>query len=189
MSEIILASKSPTRAKILKNYNVSFKQVDVDFDEDALKISIPKIFVYRATKGKLESYLRSNSLETPVLCADTVVCANNEILRKAKDENDARQILEKQSGNSVWILTCMMYKSKKLEFIDLSVTKYLFMPFETNKIEEYLLSDEWRGKAGACMVEGFCRQYIRQVIGLQSTAMGLSVEKLMPILKLNNAIL
>lgn len=43
-------------------------------------------------------------------------------------------------------------------------------------LHHYLESDEWRGKAGACMVE-FCKSYIEKVVGLESTAMGLSVEK------------
>jgi len=30
------------------------------------------------------------------------------------------------------------------------------------------------------MVEGFCKKYIKEVIGLESTAMGLQAEKLMP---------
>jgi len=33
------------------------------------------------------------------------------------------------------------------------------------------------------MVEGFCKKYIKSVQGYESTAMGLSVEKLLPWLK------
>ncbi len=33
-------------------------------------------------------------------------------------------------------------------------------------------------KAGAIMVEGFCKPYIKSVVGYESTAMGLCVEKL-----------
>lgn len=180
---LILASKSPTRAKILKKFGINFTQMGVSFDEDMLKFTKPKDFVYHATKGKMQEYLSLNNLDTPVLCADTVVCADGEILRKAKDRDDAREILQKQSGNTVSILTCMIYKSKKMEFVDLSVTKYMFLPFDADKLELYLKSDEWKGKAGACMVEGFCKQYIKKVTGLQSTAMGLSIEKLIPFLK------
>ena len=39
------------------------------------------------------------------------------------------------------------------------------------------------GKAGAIMVEGFCKPYIKSVDGYESTAMGLCVEKLLPYLK------
>ncbi len=185
---LILASKSPTRAKILKKFGINFTQIRVNFDEEALQYIKLKDFVYHATQGKMQAYLSHNNLNIPVLCADTVVCVNEQILRKAKDKDDAREILLKQSGNIVSILTCMIYKSKRMEFIDLSATKYLFMPFETDKLELYLESDEWKDKAGACMVEGFCKPYIKKVTGFQSTAMGLSIEKLIPFLKLDHVL-
>ncbi|MFK5882421.1 MAG: septum formation inhibitor Maf [Sulfurospirillum sp.] len=185
---LILASKSKTRALILKSHGVEFSQIGIDFDEDSLEYSKPRDFVYYATKGKMETYLSKYDLEIPVLCADTVVCADDIILRKAKDVEDARKILLRQSGNSVSILTCMIYKSYKMEFIDLNATKYLFSPFDMGELDIYLKSDEWRGKAGACMVEGFCKKYIKEVIGLQSTAMGLGIEKLMPFLELNDVL-
>lgn len=36
------------------------------------------------------------------------------------------------------------------------------------------------------MVEGFCKPYIQSVKGLESTAMGLSIEKLIPFLNSNS---
>ncbi|MCK4442199.1 MAG: Maf family protein, partial [Sulfurovaceae bacterium] len=41
----------------------------------------------------------------------------------------------------------------------------------------------WDGKAGGCMVEGFCKKYIQKVEGYESTAMGLQVERLIGWLK------
>ncbi|AFL69020.1 septum formation inhibitor Maf [Sulfurospirillum barnesii] len=182
MQHIVLGSSSPTRAEILKAHGIAFIQRECGFDEEQLCISEPAHFVYHATKGKMQSYLEHYDLELPVLCADTVVTANREILRKAKNVEDARRILTLQSGNTVSILTCMMYKSKTFELIDLSATHYLFRPFDKASLEAYLQGEEWKGKAGACMVEGFCKSYIKEVVGLQSTAMGLSIEKLIPFL-------
>ena len=183
MQPIVLGSSSLTRAQLLQKFGIPFTQRECGFDEEQLRISEPAHFVYHATKGKMQSYLERYDLEFPVLCADTVVTANGEILRKAKDKEDARRILEAQSGNKVSILTCMMYKSSTCELIDLSTTDYLFLPFDKVSLEAYLQTDEWRGKAGACMVEGFCKSYIKEVVGLESTAMGLSVEKLLPFLQ------
>lgn len=182
MQTIVLGSSSITRAELLTRFGVPFIQRDAGFDEESLCINDPAHFVYHATKGKMQSYFETYDLEMPVLCADTVVTANGEILRKAKDKEDARRILKAQSGNTVSILTCMIYKSKICELIDLSSTDYLFLPFDEQSLDAYLQSDEWRGKAGACMVEGFCKSYIKEVRGLESTAMGLSVEKLLPFL-------
>jgi len=85
-----------------------------------------------------------------------------------------------QSGSDVAIITCMVYKSKEKMFIDLSDTVYTFAPFDETDMVRYIASGEWRGKAGACMVEGFCKPYIRSVRGYESCAMGLTVEKLLP---------
>ena len=126
--------------------------------------------------------MRGFGLEIPILVADTVVTANDKILRKAKDRDDARRILKLQSGNRVSIITCMIYKSKQKEFLNLAVTDYLFEKFDEDALEKYLETDDWKGKAGACMVEGFCQKYIKEMIGYESTAMGLCVENLLEFL-------
>lgn len=179
-----MASNSQTRAELLAKAGIEFVQKAASFDEESLDIKDPIEFVYRATKGKMNSFLLENPLEsTPVLCADTVVTSKGKLLRKAKNKEDAREILLAQSGSVVSIVTCMILKSEKLEFIDLSATEYFFLEFEKTALEAYLLSNEWEDKAGACMVEGFCKNYIKEVIGYESTAMGLCVEKLVPFLK------
>lgn len=178
-----LGSSSITRAELLRNAGIPFIQESVDFDEDSILASSPKNFVYQATLGKYKVNLERFGCEDfPLLVADTVVTAQGKILRKAKDEADARAILEMQSGSEVSIITCMIYKTPRLELIDISSTRYFFNPFDTIKLERFLRSGEWRGKAGACMVEGFCKAYIREVRGYESTAMGLSVEVLKPFL-------
>ncbi len=182
---IRLASGSETRAKLLREAGIKFIQSPVDFDEEALlaKFSDPKEFVCAAARGKMQEALRHYGLEIPIVVADTVVTADGEILRKAKDEAEARAILQKQSDNRVDIITCMIYKDKNRTVEDLDTTSYYFAPFKKEDLERYLKSGEWRGKAGACMVEGFCKKYIKQVKGRESTAMGLQVERLEEIAK------
>ena len=176
---IRLASGSETRAMLLKNANVEFVQESVDFDEDSIVASSPKNFVYQATLRKYEVNLKVFGFEDyPLLVADTVVTSQNQILRKAKCKDDARNILMTQSGNITSIVTCMIYHSKEKKIIDISQTDYIFGDFDLEDLELYLESGEWRGKAGACMVEGFCKSYIKEVHGLESTAMGLNVEVL-----------
>lgn len=180
---IRLASSSITRAELLKAAGIPFIQESIDFDEDSIIATSPKNFVYQATLGKYKVNLEKfGCSDYPLLVADTVVTAQGKILRKAKDEVDARMILETQSGSEVAIITCMIYKTPRVEIIDISSTHYFFDLFDPQEVENYLRSGEWRGKAGACMVEGFCKPYIREVRGYESTAMGLCVEILQPFL-------
>jgi len=176
---IRLGSNSPTRALILKNANINFIQNGGTFDEDSIKTTNPKSFCYEATKGKFEElYKKYGVKQMPLLVADSVVTSNGLLLRKAKDKNDARRMLEIQSGNKTSVITCMIYKSQEKEIIDVSITTYLFEKFNQNHMNEYINSGECFGKAGAIMVEGFCKPYIKSVQGYESTAMGLCVEKL-----------
>lgn len=176
---IRLGSNSPTRAKILKEHNINFIQNGGNFDEDSITTTNPKSFVYEATLGKYTELIKKYGCEDmPLLVADSVVTANGELLRKAKDEEDARRMLQLQSGNKTSVITCMIFKSKNKELIDISITTYEFKKFDEKDMEEYIKSDECYGKAGAIMVEGFCKPYIKNVVGYESTAMGLCVEKL-----------
>ncbi|MDH4944483.1 septum formation inhibitor Maf [Sulfurimonas sp. C5] len=176
---IRLASSSETRALLLRNAGIDFIQESVEFDEETIVATSPKNFVYQATLGKYEANYKAFGIEDyPLLVADTVVTSQNQILRKAKCVDDARNILMTQSGNITSIITCLIYHSTKQKIIDISKTDYIFADFNQDALDAYLQSGEWRGKAGACMVEGFCKSYIKEVRGYESTAMGLSVEVL-----------
>ena len=181
---INLCSSSDSRALLLNNFGIAFIQKSPDYDEEQITTTVAKDFVYTASKGKLDAAIREFGLEIPLLCADTVIAASDgTILRKAKDVEDARRILNIQSGSTISIISSVHYKSKTLAFSDISATHYHFAPFEKADLEAYLESDLWQGKAGGCMVEGFCKKYIISVDGYESTAMGLQVECLLPWIK------
>jgi len=179
--QICLCSQSESRALLLNNFGIDFIQKSADYDEEQITTIIAKDFVYTASKGKLEAAVREFGLDMPLLCADTVIAAaDGSILRKAKDIEDARRILNIQSGSTISIISSLHYKSKTLAFSDISATHYHFASFAEDDLDAYLESGLWRGKAGGCMVEGFCKKYIKSVDGYESTAMGLQVEVLLP---------
>ncbi len=178
---VCLCSASESRALLLKNFGIEFIQKVPQYDEEQITATIAKDFVYTASKGKLEAAVSEFGLETPLLCADTVIAAaDGTILRKPKNMEDARRILQIQSGSEISIISSVHYRSKKLLFTDISATHYYFDPFDLKDLEAYLQGGLWEGKAGGCMVEGFCKKYIRSVRGYESTAMGLQVETLLP---------
>ena len=178
---ICLCSQSESRALLLKNFGVDFIQKSADYDEEQIGTLIAKDFVYTASKGKLEAAIRKFGLDIPLLCSDTVIAAyDGTILRKPKNIEDARRILTMQSGSTISIISSLHYKSKTLAFSDISATHYHFASFKEKDLESYLQSGLWQGKAGGCMVEGFCKKYILSVDGYESTAMGLQVECLVP---------
>lgn len=180
---IVLCSSSPTRAKILQNFGVDFVQKGCEFDEDSLQTKTPKTFVYEAVKGKFHCCKKRFGLDMPLLAADTVVEHQGQILRKAKDMDEARRMLKLQSGSKVSIMSALMFESKEFFISDISTTVYELHSFDEDDLNRYLQSGLWQGKAGAIMVEGFCKKYIKSVRGFESTAMGLQVEKILPYIK------
>jgi len=184
---IYLCSSSESRALLLNNFGIEFMQKSVEYDEEQITTTVAKDFVYTASKGKLDAAVREFGIEVPLLCADTVIAAaDGTILRKPKHLEDARRILNIQSGSTISIISSAHYKSKSLAFSDISATHYHFSKFENEDLERYLQSGLWQGKAGGCMVEGFCKKYIKSVDGYESTAMGLQVETLLPWIKVKN---
>ncbi len=177
---IHLASNSSSRALLLKNAGVKFIQKAPIYNEEQIKTSIAKDFVYIASKGKLNSAIKEFGLNIPLLTADSVIATKDgKILRKPKNIDNAKQILELQSGKEISIISAIHYKSKEFYLSDISATYYKFDTFKKDDLEEYLNSNLWRGKAGGCMVEGFCKKYILEVNGYESTAMGLQIERLL----------
>ena len=184
MHQICLCSSSKSRALLLNNFGVDFVQKSPDYDEEQISTIVAKDFVYTASKGKLDAAIREFGLKIPLLCADTVIAAaDGTILRKAKDVEDARRILTIQSGSTISIVSSLHFRTKDFLLVDTSATHYHFAAFEKDDLEAYLESGLWKGKAGGCMVEGFCKKYIKSVDGYESTAMGLQVEILLPWLK------
>jgi len=177
---IHLASNSQSRALLLNQFNIEFRQKAPYYDEEQIKTKDAKDFAYIASKGKLESAIQEFGLDTPLLTADSVILSSKqELLRKPKDIDDAKRILELQSGSTMAIISAMHYRTKDFYMSDVSATYYNFLPFEKEDLEAYLEGGLWRGKAGGCMVEGFCKKYIQSVQGNESTAMGLNVERLL----------
>ena len=172
ISMIHLASNSESRALLLNHFGIDFIQRSSEYDEEQITTKIAKDFVYIASKGKMEAAVKAFGLEIPLLCADSVImAADGSILRKAKDVEDARRILNIQSGSTISIVSSLHFRTKEFLLVDTSATYYRFSKFEEEDLEAYLESGLWRGKAGACMVEGFCKKYIKSVDGYESTAM------------------
>ncbi|MEO1958172.1 MAG: septum formation inhibitor Maf, partial [Nautiliaceae bacterium] len=174
-------SSSLTRAKLLKEAGIEFVQKSCEFDEDSIKLTDPYEFVVLASYGKFKKCCEC--FRDDIIAADTIVTDGRRILRKAKDEKEAKEILLLQSGKEIKIVTSMWIRFKGQVFGRVDETIYKFKEFDKKELEEYLKSGEWRGKAGACMVEGFCKKYIKEVKGYESTAMGLCVEELLKIIR------
>lgn len=174
---IILASSSITRAKVLRDHGVKFKQVFFDYDEGGVDKNLPPhVYVQKIVAAKKEQFLKANENVKNVVFADSVVVCGGKILGKAKDKQEALKMLQMQSGSTARIVTAMIFLGEKFELINVSFAEYKFAKFDEADLHNYLSGDLWQGKAGAMTIENFNKKYILSQNGETSTAMGLNVK-------------
>ena len=80
-----------------------------------------------------------------------------------------------QNDNLTIIYKKKKKKKKKISIDMLSVASYKFSKFDEDDLERYIASNLWRDKAGAMMIEGFNKKYIKHQKGNKPTAMGLDI--------------
>ncbi|WQX76582.1 septum formation inhibitor Maf [Helicobacter pylori] len=182
--ELILGSQSSARANLLKEHGIKFEQKALYFDEESLKTTDPREFVYLACKGKLEKAKELLANNCAIVVADSVVSVGNRMQRKAKNKREALEFLKLQNGNEIEVLTCSALVSPKLEWLDLSVFRARLKAFDPSEVEKYLESGLWQESAGCVRLEDFHKPYIKNSSENLSVGLGLNVEGLLGALKL-----
>ncbi|QOR00728.1 septum formation inhibitor Maf [Campylobacter sp. 2014D-0216] len=175
---LYLASSSPSRVALLKEANIAFEQIIVDYDESLAIKDNPNSYVQKTVLEKERQFFVKHPDLKNVLFADSIVCAQNTILTKAKNDNEAFNMLNLQSGKSISILSAMILILDNKKIFNLSKCDLILDKFDPQDMQEYIDSKSYEGKAGAVMCEGFHKKYIKKIIGCQSTALGLNIELL-----------
>ena len=106
--DIILASKSETRIKLLRNAGISFEAVAHGVDEEEVKMSMSKntpeeVVVKLAEMKALKSSTSNKSAF--VIGSDQGLDLNGELINKAGDRNEAKEQLMKMSGSIHTLIT------------------------------------------------------------------------------------
>lgn len=175
---IYLVSSSQTRVKLLKEYNIKFKQINFNYDETGVKKDDPISYAYKVVSLKQKQFKSFNNELKNLLFADSCVVVDEKIFGKAKNDDEAIYMLEKQSNNFASIISAFIFEGDKKSIVNLSITTYKFAKFDKKDIDEYIKNKTYLGKAGAMMIEGFNKKYIISQKGNTSTAMGLNIEAL-----------
>lgn len=102
----------------------------------------------------------------------------NKALGKARDENEARAMLEAQSGGRACIYSAFLLNAPKFRLISLSKTELKFKEFDKEKMRVYIETKGFLNKAGAIACEGFHKEFILEMKGSLNTALGLDTSTL-----------
>lgn len=180
--KIILASSSPRRRDILKEFGYKFDVVVSPVDESLNpKYSVEKNCKEIALK-KCLAVANEDNMDSVIVSCDTMVVLNNDIFGKPKDKHDAFRMLKELSGKTHDVISGVAIKAglKISNFID--VTKVTFKELSDREIKDYIDSEECFGKAGAYAIQGHGSDFVKKYDGDLYTVIGLPISKVKPIL-------
>jgi len=133
----------------------------------------PAAFVQRISEEKARAVERAAT--DLVLAADTVVCVDDNVLGKPKNDDDARRMLQMLSGRDHWVYTGIFLLSDQHAVKDLAITRVTFERLTADEIEEYTRSGEPRDKAGAYAIQGVASKFVSSIQGCYHNVVGLPV--------------
>ena len=169
---LILASESKARLELLESVGITpDKILNTNIDETPKKSEKPLDYVSRIALEKNKS-VKKKKIEI-VLTADTVVALGRRILQKPNDEEEALYFLNLLSGrrHKVYTSICIFYKEKYYQKNVKTTLKMKRLSDDEKKC--YLLTDEWKGKAGGYSIQGAASYFFPFISGSYSNVVGL----------------
>jgi septum formation protein len=186
VKEIILASKSGVRKKILETNKIKCKIEPSNVDEDSVKESLLREKATPTIISKNLAELKANKIsqkfiEEIVLGADSVIDLEGEIISKPNDRAEALEILKRMNGKTHQLISSVCISrggSMIWNYTDKASLSMKSMTFL--ELENYLkkVSDEDLYAYNVYQIEGEGRNLFSKIEGDENTIMGLPVKKI-----------
>lgn len=174
---LILASGSPRRRELLAGLDLEFTVDTLNSFEEAVPAGMKAedVPLYMA-EGKSLGFHRSLDENEVLLTADTVVIADETLMGKPHDRQQAMDMLRRLSGREHSVLTAVVLRGlgKKINFVDTTLVS--FSPLSEEEINYYI--DRYRpfDKAGAYGIQEWIGYMgIDKISGSYFNVMGLPV--------------
>jgi len=170
---LVLASRSPRRAELLRAAGIGFTVRSVEIDETPRESEVPRDYVRRLAEEKARAVAADAS--EVVLAADTTVVLGGEIMGKPVDAADAIRMLRALAGQKHTVITGVFLKRGDSAAGDVASTEVWVAPMSDEEIAEYVASGEPMDKAGAYAIQGLASRFIERIDGSYSNVVGLPI--------------
>jgi septum formation protein len=186
VNEIILASKSEVRKKILENNKITCRVEASSVDEDSVKESLLKEKATPTIISKNLAELKANKISQKfineiVIGADSVIDLEGEIISKPNDRDEALKILQKINGKTHQLVSSVCISRGGLMIWNYTEKASLTMKnMSLLELEVYLkkISDTTLYAYNVYQIEGEGRSLFSKIEGDENTIMGLPVKKI-----------
>jgi len=177
---LLLASRSPQRRAILEQLAIPFEAVVPQYDEE-LTGADPVAEVERHAQGKARS-VAGIAGGRPVLGVDTEVVLDGRVYGKPGDEAEAEAMLEELSGRTHEVVSGLCLLTPAWEELGHAVTRVSFRALTPRELGLYVVSEEWRERAGGYAIQGLGAALVERIDGDYLNVVGLPTALLVHLL-------
>ena len=185
-NQIILASKSKVRKKILDDNQINCVVEPSNVDEDSVKESLLKEKATPEIISKNLAELKANKVSKKrngdlVLGADSVIDLKGKIISKPTDRVEALEILQNLNGQTHQLISSVCISQNGLMVWNYTDKASLTMKkLKDEELKVYLtkISDEALYAYNVYQIEGEGRSLFSKIDGDEDTIMGLPVKKI-----------
>jgi len=174
-NELILASGSPRRVRILRENGIQFEQLLPDIEENNNAGLAPYEMALNLARKKalaVRDHLGQNKI---ALGCDTIVVIDDIILGKPESEDHAFEMLSRLSGNchTVCSAVSLLRGGDFKSVSDYELTRVYFNHIEPKRLREYIATGEPLDKAGAYGIQGLGGFLVDRIEGNLDNVIGL----------------
>ena len=175
---LILASKSPRRAELLKLIGLKFEIMDSKVEEGDESYTMPEVYVLELAQKKALKVAKKIS-DGLIVSADTIVVLNGRIMGKPRDSSQAREMLQYLSGKTHTVFTGFaIVDMPKGEMVsDYEKTLVTFRCMEREEIEAYVRTQNPLDKAGAYGIQDQSAVFVKKIDGCFYNVLGFPITK------------
>jgi len=186
INNIILASKSGVRKKILEQNDIICEVIPANIDEDLVKESLLKEKETPEIISKNLAELKANKISAKkpnkiILGADSIIDLNGKIISKPKSREEALDILKKLNGQKHQLISSVCISKNGAMIWNFTDAATLTMKkLNLDEIKSYLkkIRDKELYAYGVYQIEADGRSLFSKIDGDEDTIMGLPIKQI-----------
>lgn len=175
----ILASASPRRATLLREYHYEFEIVVAPVEEPVRLADATTPAELAEGLSHFKARAVADGFERGVILgADTVAALGGTIFGKPAGVEDARRILQSLSGTRHDVITgvTLLDAATGEREIRHARTGVVMKPLSDKELNDYLATGAWQGKAGAYGIQDYGDAFVERIEGSFTNVVGLPME-------------
>jgi len=177
---LVLGSASPRRTELLTLAGIAHEIVVPSVDESVHPGETTGAYLLRVVRSKLDAVRAAmpaalGARAAALLCADTSVIVDDEILGKPETAAEGRAMLLRLRGRAHEVRTAFAIGDPKgaLLYEEVVSTKVVFRDLTSREMDDYVALGEGNDKAGGYAMQGAAGAFVARIEGSPTNVIGL----------------